>query len=409
MARKKRSRLILTTGALVVLGAALTYSFWPQPTPVDMGTVERGPMRVAVIEEGRTRVHDAYVVSTPVAGRLLRVGVLPGDPVVRGETVVAQMLPTNPSALDVRTREQARAAVTAAEAALRVARADLNKAIADLELRESDLERFKKLSDSETVSRVAYERTLREARLAHATRDRAEAAISMREAELANARARLINFNDPAYAAKIDASEGIPLYAPATGRILQVMQKSETTLPVGTPIMEIGDVESDLEVVVELLSTDAVQVSKGDPVIIEAWGGVQSLNGVVDRVDPWGFTKFSALGVEEQRVNAVVHFTDPPATRESLGHGYRVEAQIITWENENALKIPSNALFREGTDWAVFTVADGRARLTPVEVGRNNGIHAEILKGLEEGTTIIQYPASGIEDGLRVTPRHIGE
>ncbi|MDD7910981.1 HlyD family efflux transporter periplasmic adaptor subunit [Pseudovibrio exalbescens] len=409
MAKKKRSRLILTTGALVLLGAALTYSFWPQPTPVDMGVAERGPMVVTITEEGRTRVHDAYVVSTPVTGRLLRVGVLPGDPVVRGETVVAQMLPTNPSALDVRTREQARAAVTAAEAALRVARADLNKAIADMELRESDLNRVKKLIDSGTVSQVVYERALREARLAQATMDTAEAAISMREAELANTRARLISFNDPAHAAQVDAMEGIPLFAPATGRILQVMQKSETTLPVGTPIMEIGDVTSDLEIVVELLSTDAVQVSAGDRVIIDAWGGDEPLNGVVDRVDPWGFTKFSALGVEEQRVNAVVHFTDPAETRQSLGHGYRIEAQIVVWENDNALKIPSNALFRDGTNWAVFAVEDGIARLKTVEVGQNNGIHAQILSGLEEGNTLIQYPASGIEDGLKVIPRHMGE
>lgn len=409
-AKRKRSRGILTFLAAALVAALIAYAFWPRPALVDIGEVTSGQLMVTIDEEARTRVHDAYVVSTPVAGRLLRVEVEPGDAVVRGETVVARMLPTNPSALDVRTREQARAAVTAAEAALRVAQADLNKAMADNQLAQTDLERTRRLASSGTASQAALDRAVTAARASQATQDTAEAAIAMREAEVANAQAQLIGFEDQGLATAIEAAteDTIPLYAPATGRILQVMQQSETTLPVGTPVMEIGNIGADLEVVVELLSTDAVEIDEGDRVIIDKWGGPQTLSGVVDRIDPWGFTKYSALGVEEQRVNARIELTDPPESREGLGHGYRVEVQIVVWEDADAVIVPAAALFRLNGGWAVFTVADGVARLTPVDLTRTNGVGAGISNGLEPGQQIILYPAPGIADGTRVAPRQLG-
>ncbi len=408
-ARRKRSRLILTILALVLVAGALAAAFWPRPTMVDMGEVVRGPMMVTIDEEGRTRVHDAYVVSTPVAGRLLRVQVQPGDPVEGRETVVAQMRPTNPAALDVRTREQARAAVDAAEAALRVSRADFNAAIADANLAASDLARTRKLARSGTVSEAALDRAEGTARSAEARQDTAEAAISMREAELARVRAQLIGFDDQGLAAAIGTNAGdeIPLKAPISGRILRIMQESETTLPAGTQIMEIGDIGSDLEVVVELISSDAVQVAPGDRVIIDDWGGPATLDGVVTRVDPFGITKFSALGVEEQRVDAVIRLTGPPKERESLGHGYRVEARIVVWEEDDALIVPAGALFRQGAGWAVFVVEDGTASLRAIEIGRNNGVDAEVTGGLEEGDTVILYPSSGLSDGMAVAERQL--
>ena len=407
---KKQTRSIVTILAASAIVAALAYAFWPRPIDVDMDTAKRGAMRLTIDEEGQTRVRNAYVVSSPVAGRLMRIEAEPGDAVIRNETVIAHMRPANPAALDIRTREQARAAVLAAEAALRVARADLNKAMADLDFTRSEMDRSKTLAGKGTASQATLDRNRRALRTASATRDTAEAAISIREAELANARAQLLRYDGtasaPAEAAMVRESD-IPLKAPASGRILRVMQKSETTLPVGTPIMEIGDIDQDLEVTVDLLSTDAVQVSPGDAVLIDDWGGETPLRGTVERIDPWGFEKYSSLGVEEQRVKTVIRFTSPREERTRLGHGYRVALSIIIWQAEDTLLVASNALFRDGDTWAVFRVEDGRAQKTSVSVGKNNGLTAQILDGLGEGDSIILYPSSGIASGLRVTQRRL--
>lgn len=406
--RRKKSRLILTSLATVLIVGALIVAFWPRPIMVDMGAVSRGAMRLTIDEEGRTRVREAYVVSTPVAGQLQRVSVQPGDPVVKGKTIVAHMHPTNPAALDVRTREQALAAVSAAEAALRVARADRNAAIATLDLAQTELKRSEQLFERGLLSDAALDQSRQNARVMQARADTSEAAIAMREAEIANAQAQLIGFDDRQLGALIEpGSADIPLYAPSDGVILRVIQQSETSLPAGAPIMEIGDVTGDLEVVVALLSTDAVQVKVGDRVIIADWGGVTELVGRVARVDPFGVTQFSALGVEEQRVNAVIDFDPKPTSPTGLGHGFRVEARIIIWEAQDALIVPASALFRRQKDWAVFVAIDGRASLRQVTVGPNNGIEAQVLDGLAEGEQVILYPSSGLTEGARITERVI--
>lgn len=409
MAKAKRSsRLILTAATVLLVGGALAVAFWPKPTMVDIGEVTVNTLQLSIDEEGRTRVRNAYVVSTPVAGQLQRVTVQPGDPVVRGETVVAHMHPTNPAALDVRTREQALAAVNAAQAALRVARADLNAALANRDLAQAELSRTEQLVERGISSGAALDRARQSASVMQASVDTAEAAISMREAEIANAQAQLIGFDDQGLAAAIGSMSGdIPLYAPTDGRILRVIQQSETALPAGAPIMEIGNIQDDLEVVVQLLSTDAVQVAVGDPVIIADWGGATDLAGEVVRVDPFGITQFSALGVEEQRVNAVIAFASPPEDYAGLGHGYRVETQIIVWEAKDTLVVPSSALFRNRDHWAVFVIADGTAHLRTVEIGPNNGIEAQITSGLTEGELVILYPSSGLSEGMSVAERVI--
>ncbi len=406
MARKK-SRLFLSLGAAVLIGGTLTFAFWPRAVMVDVGSVTRGQMIVTIDEEGSTRVHNTYVVSTPIAGRLQRVEMQPGDRVIRGETGVAYMLPINPEALDVRTREQARAAVTAAEAALRVARAELNGTIARNDLAQADFLRTRALAERGVSSQAALERTEQEARVAAASFDTAEAAIAVREAELANAHALLIGFDDQGLANAIrnGGDNEISLFSPTDGRILRIIQKSETTLPAGTPVMEIGNIEGDLEVVVDLLSSDAVQVSIGNRVLIEGWGGAKTLLGEVTRIDPFGVTQYSALGVEEQRVNAVIRFTGPPKERTNLGHGFRVEVRIVIWEQKNTLTAPSSGLFRVGDDWAVFAVEEGRAQLRPVMIGENNGIQAQVIEGLDDGTLIILFPSSALTDGMRVIQR----
>jgi HlyD family secretion protein len=414
---RKRSRTWMMAGTGIVVAAGVVYAFWPQPVLVDMGKVERAPMIVTIDEEARTRVHDAYVVAAPIAGRLLRVEVLPGDAVEGGQSVIARMLPIHPPALDIRTLEQARTAVNSAQAAVQVARADLKKSIAEKDYAEQDLERKRKLSSKGFTSKAALDESERAWRAASAGLDVAKATISMREADLANARAQLISFAVPGETSALgsnadpDALEiagTIPITAPVTGRILRVIQESETTVSAGAPILEIGDTSNDLEVMAELLSTDAVQVSPGDRVIIRKWGGAKLLNGIVERVEPWGFTKISALGVEEQRVKTIIRFTDPPATRRSLGHGFRVETRIVIWETKDALTVPSSALFRQGGKWAVFTVDGGQAHLTPVDVGRNNGTQAEILGGIDDGAAVILYPGPSLIDGAKVARRRIG-
>lgn len=410
---RKRSRSIITFGAAALVAAALIAAFWPRPVLVDLAPVRRGPMTVTIDEEGRTQVRDPYVVSTPVAGELQRVTVQPGEKVIRNQTIVAQMRPANPSALDMRTREQANAAVNAAEAALRVARADLNAALANREFAQSELERVRLLVERGIASQVALERAEQTARVARANVDTVEAAIAMREAELNNARAQLIGFDDPALATAL-ADTGrllpsIPLRTPIDGTILRVIEKSETTLPAGAPILEIGDVEGDLEVMAELLSSDAVQVSVGDRVVITGWGGSVDLAGTVSRIDPYGYTKFSALGVEEQRVKTTVQFADPLAERGNLGHGFRVELRIVIWEDPDTLIVPSSALFRQNRDWAVFVNQGGRAMLRILRIGRNNGTEAEVLEGLDAGAEVVLFPSASLSDGQRIARRRIGQ
>ncbi|OIQ40093.1 MAG: RND transporter [Roseobacter sp. MedPE-SWde] len=404
---KKHSRLLLMFLVGGLIAAALAAAFWPRPVLVDLQEVSRGPLQITIDEEGRTRVSEPYVVSTPVAGRLQRVEVYPGDPVVRGETIVVQMLPTNPVALDVRTREQAQAAVKSAEAALRGAHADLSAAEASRDLAQTELQRTEQLAERNIASPAAYDRAKREFRISEARVQMAEAAIGTHEADLATAQAQLIGFEDFGIGAALrdQAQDDIPLYAPVSGRILQVMHQSATTLPAGEPIMEIGDIDGDLEIVVDLISSDAVQVTQGDPVQVEDWGGVATLHGEVSRIDPFGITKVSALGVEEQRVPVVIALASPSEDRAGLGHGYRVETRIIVWQAEDVLRVPSSALFRTGEAWSVFVMIDGAATQRQIDISHNNGTMAQVLSGVSEGDQVVIYPSAAIQNGTAIAQR----
>lgn len=404
--KKKISRKIIISGVIIAIGAVLTYAFWPQPMVVDMGEVKRSHMRVTISEEGRTRVHDAYVVSTPVAGRLLRMDVEPGDLVVEGKSVIAKMEPSYPTLLDVRSKAQAGANLSAAKAALELARTEQDRAVADKELANLQLKRMRHLILSDSISQLELDRVIHETRTTSAALRNAQAAIAVQKAEVAKARAQLISFGNN-LSKGVERTAVIPIHAPATGSVLRIIQESESTLPAGTPVIEIGNIENDLEVVVELLSSDAVQVSLEDQVILTDWGGPHDLNGVVERVDPRGFTKISALGVEEQRVNVIVSFANPPENLNRLGHGYRIEVQIVIWEDKNAIAVPSSALFRQGRDWAVFVVINGMAKLRRVQIGQNNGIKAQVKGGLEPGQLVVLYPSSELTHGTQVSKREV--
>ena len=387
---------------LLVLAAGLVYAFRPQPVPVDLVRVERGPLVVTVSEEGETRVRDVFAISAPIAGRARRIEIEVGDPVKADQTVVAEIEPIDPAFLDVRSEAQARAAVRTAEAASDLAKAELDRAQADLVFAEQEVKRSRRLIRDDTIAQRRLDEDERAYKTAKANLATARAALDMRGAELERARAELLS---PLQARGLQPScPCVPVTAPVSGRVLQVIHESEGVVSAGEPLIEIGDPE-DLEIVADLLSTDAVKVEAGQRVMVEEWGGGALLNGRVERVEPFGFTKVSALGIEEQRVNVIVDFTDPAERWKRLGHGYQLEVRIVLWESDDVLRVPLSALFREGGDWAVFVEREGRAEKRLIKPGRQNGLESEILEGLEAGERIVLYPSDRVVEGVGLAAR----
>jgi HlyD family secretion protein len=396
----RRSLILAVLAIVVLLGVA--FMFRTEAVPVDLEAIERGPLTVTVDEEGETRVKDIYVVSAPIAGRVLRLDAEVGDPVVARETVLARIQEADPAFLDIRTRQQAEAEVAAAEAALGLAEAELRRAEAERRFAEGDLARAKQLVRRETISERAMERAELDVDLAKAAVATAEATVQVRRSELATARAALI---EPVADEAPSAADGccFQVRSPVSGEVLRLLHQSEGIVAAGTGLLEVGD-SRDLEVVVDLLSQDAVQVAPGAAVSIEGWGG-GPLAGRVRRIEPRGFTKVSALGIEEQRVNVVIDFDDPEAAGEVLRHGYRVDLRIVVWQSEDVLKLPLGALFREGDGWAVLVAEGERATTRQVELGRQNSLHAEVKGGLEAGEEVVLHPSNRVTDGTRITPR----
>ncbi|MBN8431625.1 HlyD family efflux transporter periplasmic adaptor subunit [Microbulbifer salipaludis] len=392
------------TGLLIVLGllAFFIYAFSPKPVPVDMTEVSRGPMQVAVSDEGYTRVHDVFVVSAPVTGYLLRIQREVGDAVETGATPLVELLPTHPQFLDERGRSQAQAAIRSAEAALKLSSAERRDAEARLNFARADARRARKLGTKGHISQVEVERIELALDSAEAARDTARAAEGVSQSELENARAALI---EPQPGAPLMRKEKlVQVTAPVSGRVLRLLQESERVVPVGTPLLEIGN-PAELEIVIDLLSRDAVRVQPSAPVKITNWGGDAPLHGRVRLIEPFGFTKISALGIEEQRVNVIVDFVDPKDTWSRLGHGYRVDAAIETWRADDVVQVPTGALFRHQKSWALFRVMGGRAVRTEIEVGHNNGQMAEVLSGVTPGEVVVLHPSERIADGVKVVRR----
>ncbi len=395
-----RRTLAATVLGLVIL-AGLVWSFWPRAIAVEIVAVTRGPMRVDVSDEGRTRVREIYQLSAPVNGRLLRVEVHPGDMVDGGKTKVAELLPIAPSFLDIRTRAQAESAIKSAEDARNLAAAEVARAQAELAFAASDLKRATILVQSDAISRANLERAQLAYKTAAAQLATAQAALKVKDHDLQTARALLI---DPTGTAGRNLQAGIPIIAPVSGRVLRVLHESESALATGTPILEIGDPQK-LEIVAELISEDAVKVRVGDSATITDWGGTGILNARVRRVEPSGFAKISALGVEEQRVNVLLDFTDAPEKWITIADSFRVVAHITVWQRASVLRVPSSAMFRHGDGWAVFAARDGRALLTPIRIGRSNDEVAEVLGGLRDGDHVIAHPSDRIANNARVTTR----
>jgi HlyD family secretion protein len=386
--------------ALVVVGGLVAVAFWPETLPVEIAPVTRGPLVVTVDEEGRTRVRDRFVVSAPVGGRVLRIELEPGDSVARSE-VVARMRAEAPPLLDVRTREEAEAAVESARAVLGRARAELQRARTAAAQAQRELARVRELARNELTTQREIDTSEANAQAAEEAVAAAEYAVRTAESEIVRAQARLTT------SASDTSGRVVEVRAPAGGVVLKRLRESESVVPAGEPLVEIGD-PSQLEIVADLLSTDAVRVRPGARAIIEQWGGSRELAATVRRVEPSGFTKISALGVEEQRVNVILDFADAKEAWAALGDAYRVEVRIVLWESTGALKVPTSALFRDGEDWAVYVVDGDRARKTIVQIAHQAGPEAEVTSGLTEGARVIEHPGDTLTDGARIQARASG-
>ena len=382
--------LVLLAGAVIAL-----LTMWLRPTParVDSARASRGPMQVTVDGEGKTRVRDRYVVATPVAGQLRRITLRRGDPVVRGQVIV-QIDPVPLAPLDPRQRAEAIARVSAAEDAKREVDRLIERSKAIYDQARRDCERCEFLVRSGDVPRQELERA--QTAVTTSFRDY-EAAMSKAETaahEVEAAAAALLAANQ----GQRPAAPAVKIQSPVNGKVLRVLEESERVVVAGAPLLELSS-PAKLEVVIELLSTDAVKISPGALLLIEGWGGPEVLEARVRLIEPSAFTKVSALGIEEQRVNVVADLTTPST---ALGDGYRVEGRIVVWQADDVLKVPVSSLFRRGESWSLFVVENGEARLRDVEVGQRTSFEAEIKAGLEVGAEVIVHPSNQITDGTRV-------
>jgi len=384
-----------TLFGVFAVAAVLTLALWPETVLVDTAVVTRGPLVVTVDEEGRTRVRDRFIVATPVSGRVLRIELEPGDRVERGD-VVARLDAGPPQLLDARAREEAQAAVNSARAAVAGAQAEALRARAALAQAQRELERARRLTAGGALAAQDRDARETEVELARESVNAASHAVDAATADLMRAEARRSPTRSSAAGAVVDVR------APASGVVLRRLRESESMVPAGEPLVEIGD-PAQLEIVSDLLSTDAVRVKVGARAMVEQWGYEDGLGAAVRRIEPAGFTKVSALGVEEQRVNVILDLVDPGGEDVVLGDAYRVDVRIVVWEAAEALHVPTAALFRDaGGEWAVYVIDDGQARLARVDIGQQNGRDAEVVGGLAEGAEIIVHPPDSIGDGSRV-------
>jgi len=397
----KALKSVLMIIVAVVVITAIVYAMLPQPIPVDTASVVVAPMHVSVNEEGITRIRERYVVSCPLKGRLRRVSLEPGDRVSAGETVLAVIEPIDPELLDARALAQAEARVQAAEAALRQAGASLERTRAAYDFAENELVRLNQAFNAGAANKHELDEARTNERTSTEDFRATEYGEEIAKYELEVARGALL------YAlgeGESDERARMPIYSPIDGAVLRVLQESVAVVPSGTPLIEVGD-PRDLEIVIDVLSSDAVTIRPGQRVVIDHWGGSKPLEGIVRIVEPSAYTKVSALGIDEQRVNVIVDFTSSVEHRMTLGDGFRVEASIVIWEEPMILQIPTNAAFRAGDKWAVFVIVDGKTELREIESGQHNGRTTRILSGLNESEQIVLYPSDQLTSGARVEVR----
>jgi HlyD family secretion protein len=391
-------RRLFPAAALLALIVFLVWAFLPRPVEVDVGQVAPRPLEIVVEEEGEARIRDVFTVSATITGKLQRISLHAGDSVTKGETVVALIGPAAPVLLDSRSRAVAEASAAAAQAAMDFARAQLVQAEATQDFMTSEANRAVALYEKGAISQRSYDTAIREQKTAQAAVSSAIANLAVREKELESALAVLQpDRNGEAGRCCVE------VLAPASGQVLRVLTESEQVVQPGTPILEIGD-PGNMEIVVELLSRDAVRVREGAAATITGWGGAP-IPAVVERVEPSAVTKVSALGIDEQRVKVILALSGATDEWSQLGHGFRVITRITLWREDDVLTIPVGALFRDGTDWATFVLRDDRARLQAITLGERNESFAQVLDGLQPGDRVILHPSDLVADGVQVAQR----
>ncbi len=396
-------KLLLKIILAIVVITLIVYAFLPERIKVDMTIVEKGDLLVTLEGEGKTRIHDIYVVSAPMEGRITRIDSEAGDIVKAGETIIANMNPANPRFLDKRTESQAKADIEGAKAALALATTRVKQSQAQVEYNLADFKRTKELYQKKLVTKADLEKAELRSITLRAELDTAVSNQRVMDSRLEVAEASLLQPDElQDKMGKTDCN--ICIHAPVDGTVLRILHKSEGIVSVGTPLVEIGN-PADLEVNIEMLSANAVKVDVGDLALIKRWGGDNDLNAMVRVVEPSGFTKVSALGIEEQRVNIIVNFIDPIEKWRALGDAFRVEAAIIIDRADDVIMVPLSTLFRQNEIWSVFKVIDGVVALQVVDVGRRNDRHAEVTSGLVAGDHVITHPGNSIKAGVRVQER----
>lgn len=395
--RKWIRRGLIAVAVLAVVGL-IVVAWIPNPVEVEVATVARGPLVVTVNEDGRTRVKDRYLVSAPITGNLARLDLEAGDTIEEGQ-ILARLVPLPPPLLDSRTRAEAKARVDSAFAARRQAQAAVNRARFQRDFAKQESERALAVVKQGGLARSDADRAVSTYHGSEEDLRSAEFGGRVADHQLTLAQTALMQLTG-----KAEEGEQLDIISPVAGQILKVFQESEGVAPGGTAIVEVGD-PAALEVVVDVLSQDATRIPAGAKTTIERWGGKNSLLGHVRVVEPSAFTKLSALGVEEQRVNVIIDMDDDRELWSNLGDGYRVEARISVWEGEDVLKVPASAVFRSDEAWAAFVVEEGTAVVRTVELGETNGLETEVLSGLEEGDAVIAYPSDSVRDGVSVKAR----
>ena len=395
----RRLWVIVATAVIVLAFALLS---WPKPIPVDLAVVSRANMEVTVDEDARTRIRRVYTVSAPLTGTVLERTLDVGDRVTANGTVVAVMKPAASSFHDPRLHQELQSALGAAEAGVTLAEAERRRTEAALTLSRTELRRTRELAAQGALARNTLDKAIAEVETNEAALASVQAEIQVRRNERDSAATRLRN---PSGANDSPTEPGccVQIRAPVTGQILRLIRDSEAVVQAGTPLIDIGDPQ-DLEIVAELLSTDAVLVRPGQTVHIDGWGG-PNIEGRVKRVEPGGFMKISALGIEEQRVRVVIDFTDPPDKWRNLGHDYRVVVHVVTWKGAGVLTVPIGGLFRYNDHWAVYRDDAGRAKRAEITIGHRNSRVAEILSGLSEGDRVVVHASDRVRDGLRISQR----
>lgn len=387
------SRIVSAVIVVLIVGAA-AWALWPRPIDVEAETIVRRALAETVEEDGTSRIREVYHISAPVSGQLIRVPLHAGDPVASGQTV-ASIQPAGPGLLDARSRRIAQAAVEAAQAAVALAEANVGQAREQSSFAQAELDRTSNLAERGLVSLQVAQKTALEAVTASKNIEVAEATLTMRQQELESARAALIEGETGGQGACC-----AEVRSPIDGRVLSIQTESAQVVQAGTPLMDLGN-PADLEIEVDVLSTDAVRISEGAEASIENWGG-PALKARVRRIDPIATTKVSALGIEEQRTSVVLDLLDPAEQRTRLGHGFRVTARIVVWRGDDLVAVPMAALFRRGRDWAVYVVASGVARERIVGIGHRNSEYAEVTSGLEPDEIVVLHPSDNLTDGSAV-------